>query len=185
MSFVQAETPYWLLIFPFALLGFGFGVATPARTQVVLAAPPPDLAGSAAAINTASGQSGYALGVILSSMLVSQLANIAFLRPLEQAGISQSVLSQIKAALPSVFSRAASGEYPNLPQVVLALASAKYDQAFTTGMTETFLLFAGLMFLAALAVFLGMHRGLRAASAPPLMNADKPKDAQSPVESEP
>ena len=32
-----------------------------------------------------------------------------------------------------------------------------------------FLLLAGMMFLAAAATYLGMHRGLRAASAPPLM----------------
>ena len=38
-----------------------------ARTQVILAAPPVDLSGSAAAINTASGQLGYALGVVISS----------------------------------------------------------------------------------------------------------------------
>jgi MFS family permease len=177
MSFVKPETPYWLLIVPFILIGFGFGLGSPSRTQVVLSAPPSELPGAAAAINTASGQSGYALGVVVSSMLVTQLANAAFLQPLAQAGVSASTLSQIKAALPSIFSGTASGEYPNVPQAVLDLASAKYDQAFTTGMGQTLLMTAVLMFLVALAVFLGMHRGLRAAAAPPLMKAEKPKEA--------
>jgi MFS family permease len=185
MSFIQVDTSYWFLLVPITLIGFGFGLATPARTQVVLAAPPPVFAGSAAAVNTASGQLGYALGVVLSSMLVTQLADLAFLRPLVQAGVSETTLSQIKEALPSIFSRTASSEYPKVPQAVLDLASAKYDQAFATGMGQMFLAFAVLMFLAAAASFLGLHRGLRAAAAPPLINLDQPTDTQTPVESEP
>lgn len=177
MSFVQVETSYWFLLVPFTMIGFGFGLVAPARTQVVLAAPPPDLVGSAAAINTAAGQSGYALGVVLSSMLVTQLADFAFLQPLAQAGVSEETLMQIKAALPSIFARTASSVYPNVPQAVLDLASAKYDQAFATGMGQMFLVLAGLMFLTAVAIFLGMHRGLRAAARPPLIGMDQPKDS--------
>ena len=164
LSFVQVDTSYWFLLVPFTLIGFGFGLAVPARTQVVLSSPPAELAGSAAAVNTASGQSGYALGVVLSSILVTQLADTAFLKPLAQAGVAETTLNQIKAALPSIFNRTASGVYPNVPQAVLDLASAKYDQAFATGMGQMFLVLAGLMFLAAAAIYLGMHRGLRAAS---------------------
>jgi MFS family permease len=185
LSFVQVETPYWFLLVPITLIGFGFGLVSPARTQVVLAAPPPELAGSAGAINTASSQSGYALGVVLSSILVTQLADTAFLKPLAQAGISETTLNQIEAALPSIFSRTASGEYPNVPQVVLDLASAKYDQAFVTGMGQMFLMLAGLMFLAAAAILLGMHRGLRAAAAQPNTNMDQPLDKLMSAESEP
>src|SRR5512139_628694 len=146
MSFVQVETSYWFLLIPFTMIGFGFGLVAPARTQVVLAAPPPDLAGSAAAINTAAGQSGYALGVVLSSMLITQLADFAFLRPLAQAGISETTLSRIKEALSNLFARTSTGAYPNVPQSVLDLASAKYDQAFATGMGQMFLVLGGLMF---------------------------------------
>jgi MFS transporter, DHA2 family, multidrug resistance protein len=178
MSFVQVETSYWFLLVPITLIGFGFGLATPARTQVVLSAPPPELAGSAAAINTAAGQSGYALGVVLSSILVTQLADLAFLKPLAQAGVPEEVLTQIKAALPSIFSRTASSQYPNLPQAVLDMASARYDQAFATGMEQMFLACAVLMFLAAGAIYLGMHRGLRAAARPPLISPSEPKPTQ-------
>jgi MFS family permease len=183
MSFIQVETSYWFLLVPITMIGFGFGLATPARTQVVLSAPPPELAGSAAAINTASGQSGYALGVILSSILVTQLADFAFLKPLAQAGVPEEVLVQIQEALPSIFNRTASSQYPNLPQAVLDLASARYDQAFATGMGQMFLACAVLMFLAAGAIYLGMHRGLRAAGRPPLISSDRPGDAPMPAES--
>ena len=84
--------------------------------------------------STASGQLGDALGVVLSSMLVTQLADFAFLKPLAQAGVPEATLSQIKEALPGVFNRAASGDYPNVPQAVLDLAATRYDQALTTGM---------------------------------------------------
>jgi MFS family permease len=180
MSFVQVETSYWFLLVPITLIGFGFGLATPARTQVVLSAPPPELAGSAAAINTAAGQSGYALGVVLSSILVTQLADFAFLKPLAQAGVPEEILVQIKTALPSIFSRTASSQYPNVPQAVLDMASARYDQAFATGMGQMFLACALLMFLAAGAIYLGMHRGLRAAARPPLIRSDQPNDVQIP-----
>jgi MFS family permease len=183
MSFVQVESSYWFLLGPITMIGFGFGLATPARTQVVLSAPPLELAGSAAAINTASGQSGYALGVVLSSILVTQLADFAFLKPLAQAGVPEAALAQIKEMLPSIFSRTASSQYPNLPQAVLDLASARYDQAFTTGMGQMFLACAVLMFLAAGAIYLGMHHGLRAAARPPLISSDKPGQAQPPEES--
>jgi hypothetical protein len=47
-------------------------------------------------------------------------------------------------------------------------------------MGQMFLMLAGLMFLVAAAIFLGMHRGLRAAVAPPLIKLDQPKDTQTP-----
>lgn len=110
-------------------------------------------------------------------MLVTQLADFAFLQPLAHAGVSEETLMQIKAALPSIFARTASSVYPNVPQAVLDLASAKYDQAFATGMGQMFLVLAGLMFLTAAAIFLGMHRGLRAAVRPPLIGLDQHKDS--------
>jgi hypothetical protein len=47
-------------------------------------------------------------------------------------------------------------------------------------MGQLFRMAAGLMFLVAAAIFLGMHRGLRAAAAPPLINTDQPRDKQAP-----
>lgn len=167
MSFTRVDSPYWFFIAPMFLMGLGFGLAVPARTQVVLAAPPPDLVGSAAAINTASGQSGYALGVVLSSMLVTQLADSAFLRPLASAGASEAALQHIKDAIPDIVNRAMEGDYPNLPEPILALAQATYSQAFTTGLGQMYLIFALVTFIAALVIFFGMRRGLKASTGMP------------------
>jgi hypothetical protein len=112
------------------------------------------------------------------------LANTAFLKPLELAGVSESTLNQIKAALPSILNQTASGDYPNVPQAVLDLASARYDQAFASGMGQMFLVVAVLMFLAAAVIYLGMNRGLRAAVALPIVNSEQPQDIQPPEESE-
>ncbi len=77
MSFVKVDTAYLWMIVPIALVGLGMGIGTPTRAQVVLAAPPTHLIGSAAAVNQASGQAGYALGVIGSDVLMTRLAGNA------------------------------------------------------------------------------------------------------------
>jgi hypothetical protein len=118
-------------------------------------------------------------------MLVTQLADTAFLGRLVTAGIPETTLGQIREKLPGVLSRISSGDYPKIPQAVTDLAKARYDQAFTTGMGQMFLLLAGLMFLTAGAIYFGMHRGLRAAARPPLIVPDQLKDTQTPVEGEP
>ena len=118
-------------------------------------------------------------------MLVTQLADFGFLKPLAQAGVPEATLSQIKEALPGVFNRAASGDYPNVPQAVLDLAATRYDQALTTGMGQMFLACALLMFLAAGAIYLGMHRGLRGAAPPPLIRSAQPGDTQMTANGEP
>lgn len=168
MSFLQVDSPYWFFVAPMIMMGFGFGIAGPARTQVVLAAPPPDLVGSAAAINTAAGQSGYALGVVLSSVLVTQLADAAFLRSLPGAGVFEATQQQIKDSLPSIVTRAMAGDYPNLPPPLLALANSTYREAFTTGLGQTYLVFALVTLITAVVIFFGMRRGLQASVAMPL-----------------
>ncbi len=181
LAFVQPETSYWFMIVPFTSFGIGFGLGIPTRTQVVLSAPPPELAGSAGAINTAAGQSGYALGVVISSLLVTQLADSAFLKPLAQAGVPEATIQKIEDALPDILSRASTGDIARLPQAVLDLVAVKYDQAFATGMGQMFLLLAGFMFISAAATYLGMHRGLQASSAPPLMQMLPAQDEDPPA----
>ena len=48
LSRLTVSTPLALLFFPFALIGFGLGLSGPARTSVILSAPPPRLIGSGA-----------------------------------------------------------------------------------------------------------------------------------------
>jgi MFS family permease len=161
LSFVWVDTPFWFVLTPLILGGIGFGIASPARTQVVLAAPPSELTGSAAAVNTAVGQSGYALGVILSSIIITFMANTALLEPLTQMGVSEETIQQVQSALPSILNQTASSEYPNVPQAVFDLIYARYEQLLTGSMGQMFLIMAITLFLAVVIIYIGMRRGLR------------------------
>ena len=81
--------------------------------------------------------------------------------PFAQAGVSEATLDQIKAALPSVLNQTASGEYPNVPQAVIDMAHARYDQILTASMGQMLLVTAITMFLAAVIIYIGMRRKLR------------------------
>jgi MFS family permease len=78
LFFLQPTTPYWQIMIPMLIMGFGFGISAPPRTVVVLTTPPPGLTGMAAGVNTAAGQSGYALGIVLSSILITLFADQRF-----------------------------------------------------------------------------------------------------------
>ncbi len=173
LSVVQVQTPYWVLLVPITLLGFGFGLAVPARTQVVLSAPPSELVGSAAAVNAAAGQSGYALGVILSSVLITQFANSIFLGTLKRAGASAALVETLSTALSDVFRLTSESIYPQLPDTIANLVTASYASAFTAGLGQTFVVFSLLMFLTSGIVFFFMRRGLKAAQAVPAPPLDK------------
>ncbi len=75
LSRLTVDTPLAWLALPILLTGLGLGIAGPARTTVILNTPPRRLVGTGAAINSAAGQSGFALGVIFSSLLITTLAD--------------------------------------------------------------------------------------------------------------
>jgi MFS family permease len=165
LSFIEVDTQFWVMIGPTALLGFAFGLSSPARTTVVMSARPEGLVNSSAAVNTAAGQSGYALGVIISSVLVTQYADRTFLAGLSSQGVSPETVSRVSAILQTTSSRLIAAGYPGLPDAVEAVTGVSYSGAFTSGMTRMFLMVAVTMFLTALVVFVGMRRGLRASLA--------------------
>ncbi len=178
LSLMQVGTPYWFILIPVILMGFGFGLATPARTQVVLSAPPITLVGSAAGVNAAAGQLGYALGVVLSSVMVTQLADFHFLRNLDSLDIPSTVIAQLRQALPDLIARLNAVDWSALPQGVGAAFNTAYAQAFTIGMGQTFLVLGIGSLLGAIAIYFGMERGLKATVAMPLdelVQNDQPK----------
>lgn len=159
LSFIAVNTSYWFLLIPIVLFGFGFGIANPARTQVILSAPPQDLVGSAAAVNSAIGQSGFALGVGISSMLITYFAGSEFLQALKRAGVSAQILEQVRGAFADLVARLASVDYVALPSRIRDLVAIGYQEAFTSGMTQSFLAFGILMSVGAIIIYLGMRRG--------------------------
>ncbi|HQY95140.1 MFS transporter [Caldilinea sp.] len=180
LSRIQVDTPLAFLILPIALLGLGLGISGPARTSVIISAPPPRLIGSGAAINSAAGQSGYALGVIVSSFSVTMLADGALRTQLRQANLPANVTTQIESAWKDAFARALSGTYTRLPPEAAQWATTQFGPAFTIGLTQTLLIMAGFVTVAAIVIFVGMPRGLQGSLiTPPQTLADTPEEPQA------
>ncbi len=64
-------TPFWLLLFSYALFGLGLGMVNPAITNNAVAGMPLAQAGVAAAIASTSRQVGAALGIAVSGTIVN------------------------------------------------------------------------------------------------------------------
>ena len=161
LSRIQVDTPLAFLVLPIALLGLGLGVSGPARTSVIISTPPPRLIGSGAAINSAAGQSGYALGVIISSFLVTVLADGALRAQLRRADLPVEVMTQLESVWKNAFARALSGTYTVLSPEAAQWITAQFGPAFTSGLAQTLLIMAGFVTAAAILIFVGMPRGLQ------------------------
>ncbi len=162
MFFVQVSTPYWQLIIPLGIIGFGLGIAAPARTTVVLTNATPGMTGMAAGVNTAAGQSGFTLGILISSYMVTYFADMAFLRQLEQNGAPAAVIQSVAAIFQKTFASAISGNLTALPDEIAKQVVIGFSDAFAAGMVVTFILLAIVLLAAAIAVLVGMNKGLKA-----------------------
>lgn len=198
LGLLGTTMPLAYLFIPFGVVGLGLGITAPARTSVILTTPPPRLIGSGAGINSAAGQAGYALGVITSSLFLSGLAGSALASQLRQAGVPQTAIAQLQSAWGGVFARAMSGDYSKLPAGVDQAITAHFAPAFTTALGQTMLVMGGLAAAAAVAIYVGMERGLQgsmmqapAATAPEsapepvLSNGVRPQPTAGPAESVP
>ncbi len=179
MYFVQATTPYWQLILPLFAMGFGFGIAAPARTVVVLTNAPPGLTGMAAGVNVAAGQSGFTLGIILSSLMLTEFASRGVASQLEQLGASPNLVQAAGHFFQTVFSRAIAGNMTRAPEDLAKQVAVAFGDVFTSAMVATFLVVAFVLALSAFVVYVGMSRGLKASFISEPFNArNKPTGAE-------
>jgi len=158
LSALQVDTPFWVMVAPISVAGFAAGLGGPVRTAVIMGARPPGVVNGSAAVNTAAGQGGYALGVIISSVLVTQHADRLFVDGLRIAGVPPDILAKVVTALESTATRLMVARYPVLPDIIRALTDVPYANAFTSGMTRMFSLVATTMFVTAVVIFVGMRR---------------------------
>ena len=178
LSRLQVDTPLAYLTFPIALLGLGLGLSGPARTTVIISAPPPRLIGSGAAINSAAGQSGYALGVIISSLLVTVLSDNIYRSLLQQANLPSNVVAEIASAWENLFARAMSGTFTKLPPEAAQWVTTQFAPAFTSGLAQTVLVMAGVVAGVAIIIVVGMERGLKGSFiTPPEATTGAPQDS--------
>lgn len=177
LVFLRVDTPYIYLIIPMLVMGFGLGIATVARTVVVLTAPPPGLVGMAAGINSAAGQSGFTLGILISSALVTFFADRHFLQALKETNAPQSMIDAASNAFQNLFSRAMSADYSRVPEGVQETILATFAQSFAVGLAQTFLVLGIVVAVAAVIIYFGMSKGLKASLAEPF---DTTRGAASP-----
>ena len=153
MALMRGDTPYLWMLPPIFLMGAGFGLATPVRAQVVLSAPPANLTGAAAAVNNATGQLGYALGIAVASGLVMRLADASMVGALQEAGINPATIDMVVAALPDYTTRAAQAAYAALPQAA-QIVPIDYASAWMDGLSNMYLAFGIAMAIGAVFVLL-------------------------------
>lgn len=182
LYFLRPDTPYWQVFFPLLVMGFGFGIAIPARTVVVLTTPPPGIVGMSAGVNSAAGQSGFALGTILSSVLVTLFANQHFADQLKAANVPKSVIDTLAPIYQNVFARVIAGNLTNLPESVADQVTLRFGEAFSVGLGQAYLVMALITAAAAVVVFIAMSKGLKGTLAEPLpgMPGAKPSAASAP-----
>lgn len=168
MIILSTTTPYWMLIVPLVIMGFGFGIAGPARTVVVLTVPPPTLVGMASGVNSAAGQSGFALGTILSSWLLTVFATQSFDSQLNAAAqASPEAIEKAANLFQETFSKVISGDLPNLTAELSAALLVPFNDAFSSALGQTYLVIGLLMAATAVVIFFGMNKGLRASFITP------------------
>ncbi len=121
--------PYWTLLVPLALLGFGFGSVLTTASDVVLKAAPPERAGAAVGVSETSFELGGAMGIALLGSALTVLYQAALRIPV---GIPPDVAASSRETL------SASG--PGLahwPTDLLTLLHEAIEDAFTTSLSIT------------------------------------------------
>ena len=173
---IATTTSYLYMILPLALMGLGQGIAGPARTVVVLSAPPPSLTGMGAAINSAAGQSGYALGIVWSSFLLTGIANNTFDAQLRQIGISPLVVQRLDSVWNEIFARTVSGNAGETSSDLAQWVNAQFATAYTAALGQTLLAMAGVLAIVAVVLFIGMKRGLKGSFVQPVATEQLSKE---------
>jgi len=160
----------WTLLLPMLMFGAGYGIANVPRMNALLGSAPPALAGVASATNNAIAQIGNAMRIAVTVALVTTFGRNYYLGELEAAGLDDQQISQVTDLLRKVL----SSDVPSIasqfaiPVEQLEGLVGNYQAAFTTGVTQMFLIVAIALFLAAVLIWFGFHSRQEAQSALPL-----------------
>jgi DHA2 family multidrug resistance protein-like MFS transporter len=161
---VNPDLSFWTVLIPMLLLGAGYSVANIPRMNALLSSAPPRLAGTASATNNAVVQLGNAMGIAVTVALVTTFGRNAYREELIQAGLDEKNISQVNQLLKQLL----SSDVPSIasqfaiPVDQLEGLIDNYRAAFTTGVTQMFLVTA-LLFLPAIVL---LWFGLKPKSQP-------------------
>lgn len=145
----------WTLLVPMLLLGAGSSIANIPRMNALLSSAPPALAGTASATNNAVMQLGNAMGVAVTVALVTTFGRNFYRGELTKAGLDDQQIQQANRLLKQVLSSdvpSIASQYA-IAQEKLEGLVGNYQAAFTTGVSQMFLVAAIILVLAAVLVW--------------------------------
>jgi hypothetical protein len=158
---LHPQIPYLALLAPLVIFGVGAGIASPARTAVVLGAAPAGLIGTAAAITSAANLAGYGLGVISSSLMISRIASFFYVRNLKELGFTTEQTAYALTVLQDTILRLGTREFLQTTDSTVKMLAQQYEKAFSTGIGISFAINAGMLFILIVPIWLGMSKGLK------------------------
>jgi hypothetical protein len=137
------------------MFGAAYSIANVPRMNVLLSCAPPALAGTASATNNAVTQVGNVLGIAVTVALVSTFGRNYYFGELQKAGLGEPEIRQatdllkqiLRSDAPSVAAQMA------IPVQKLQGLVGNYQAAFTTGVTQLFLVAAIALLLAVIFIW--------------------------------
>lgn len=156
---LSPELTLGTILLPMLILGAGYGIANVPRMNALLSSAPPALAGTASATNNAAVQLGNALGIAVTVALVTTFGRNYYLGELTKAGLGAEEIARVNDLLKKILSSdvpSISAQFA-IPQVRLEGLVGNYQAAFTTGVSQMFLIAAGVLFLMALVLWFGLR----------------------------
>jgi EmrB/QacA subfamily drug resistance transporter len=151
---VKPTLTIWTILAPMLLFGAGFSISNIPRMNALLGSAPPALAGTASATNNAVVQLGNAMGIAVTIALVTTFGRNHYLGELKQAGLDDQKITEATALLKRVLSSSAPSisAQTAIPVDKLEGLVGNYQAAFTTGVTQMFLISAVVLFLIAILI---------------------------------
>jgi len=156
---VSPTLSIWTILLPMLVFGAGFSIANIPRMNALLSSVPPALAGTASATNNAIAQIGNAMGIAVTVALVTTFGRNYYLGELKTAGLNDQQISQATDLLKQVLASGAPSIASQfaIPVEKLEGLVGNYQAAFTTGVTQMFLIAAIALFLAAALMWFGLR----------------------------
>ncbi|MGP1383645.1 MAG: response regulator [Thainema sp.] len=145
----------WTVLLPMLLFGAGYSIANVPRMNSLLSSAPPALAGVASETNNAIAQIGNAMGIAVTVALVTTFGRNYYFGELHAAGLNEQQINQATDLLKKVLSSDAPSIASQfaIPVEQLEGLVGNYQAAFTTGVTQMFLMVAIALILAAFIIW--------------------------------
>lgn len=157
LSLLQPNIPYWGLAVLLALVGLGFIVGNTPRLLLLGKAVPLDLLATVQSIGNATALVGGALAYALMVTLIEAFSQSSYASQLRAAGLSLVEIGQRLAGLAAAQRAATTILSPEGQLAALEQAAPGYQVAYTVGLSQAFLVLAGLCLVCAAVVWLGLR----------------------------